>query len=157
MIFKCPGCGTNVLVRMQLSASPKGTAFICRSCGHWYLGYTTKPSTCEFCGSSDFAERECNRPACPECTRRMFQADEEVRMGGAYWKCDGCGSEGYLDRRHPVAVRLRVLNDVLPPKVLVIRMGRCPHCSTKPPLERKVGGTKIDSVHVDEISELPLR
>lgn len=154
-MLKCPGCGTDVLVRMQLTANPKGTALICRGCGHWYLGYSGRPESCEFCGSNDFVERESNRPACPECTRHMFQADDEVRMGGVYWNCDGCGSEGYLERTHPVALGLRLELDCHPPERLLLKLGKCPYCHTRPPIERKVGGAKLDFIRIDDINNLP--
>jgi len=151
MMLKCPGCGTDILVRTQLSTSQQGKTFVCRGCGHWYLGYPSVPVKCEFCGESDLVERESGRPACPDCTRRMFTADDEVRKGGAYWSCDGCGAEGYLTRAHPIAFRLRVLHNIQPPAGLVLKMGKCPYCKERPASEQRIRGVEFDVLQIDEV------
>lgn len=65
---------------------------------------------------------------CPDCTKKLEDADDIVRKGGIYWSCSGCGWEGVLNPDHPISTRLRTAYRVAAPDPLVLNLERCPHC-----------------------------
>jgi anaerobic ribonucleoside-triphosphate reductase len=127
-ISECAGCDAPVAATVRLSFNPSGRAYVCRKCRHWHLGFPGKPESCSSCGGKELYEQDLKRAMCPECTKKLEQADEVVKAGGVYWSCSGCCSEGILKPDHPLARKLRATYHVPPPDPIVLNLNTCPYC-----------------------------
>ena len=87
---------------------------------------------------------------CTTCEEGRKKADEAVRAGGIYWKCDSCGSEGAIRAGHPLAEDVRKLKNIAPPNPVGIMFHgeQCPVCGPHPvdPQENPVTTNEPDGL-----------
>lgn len=143
---ECAGCSEQVIATRRLCFNPSGKAYVCRSCRHWHLGFASKPDLCHACGEKELYEKDMDRALCPECTRKLEEADKIVKAGGVYWSCSGCHSEGVLKPDHPLAKKMRATYRVQPPDPIVLNLEHCPFCKEKETeKEKKAPAHRVDT------------
>jgi hypothetical protein len=70
---------------------------------------------------------------CKECIDKQNEADNEVKLGGVYWKCDICGSRGAIKHDSEMARFVREKAGVKTPNLVGIDFTKeqCPICRDK--------------------------
>lgn len=140
----CVDCGKDVGVALL---GRHDGLYKCRDCGGLSVGgkpHKNRPghlgfSECPKCGAHDSYEWVGKIPEheklpierCDECAAKQKAADDEVKAGGVYWKCEDCQSRGAIRAEAPLSKAVREKTGISPPDPVGVQFSKdhdCPAC-----------------------------
>ena len=131
----CPQCGLESSELVLLGAIDN--FYICNLCGQKSIGYPKRHCSCGgmFVFDRKIGEYE-KLPAsqpCDKCQALNKEMEEEVSLGGVYWKCIDCGSTGVIKHEHQLSKDVRKQLNVEAPKPCGVEFTKveCPVCGSE--------------------------
>lgn len=136
----CYGCGKDIGLLM---VGKNDDVYRCDRCGLMHIG-RPDGSRSTFGNSID-----CPRPGCTgalhferklrdgekvpcdlcdDCRKTKEEAEATVAAGGAYFRCESCGTVGTLSADSELVIATRKEHNILPPAPLGLNLPHCPRC-----------------------------
>lgn len=133
----CPRCDQP---GKQVMLGTKDYMALCKACEIMSLGHEKGNSKCPACGKENEVElleipEEMAIPfICDLCRTDIQTCAKIVKEGGAFWKCEDCGSDGAFTAIHPMTKRARKelgIPTTQPCNIALDKSSGCPVCSVK--------------------------
>jgi len=129
-MVKCVYCGEIESIALVGARDKK---FRCATCNIVYVG----TSKCPQCGTrgeyeGTLEDGEYLSGVCEKCKRDLEHEDvlfkEEIKKGGVYFRCIGCGASGVIIAEHPIAINARKKLGIEAPDPCGAELPNCPNC-----------------------------